>query len=157
MSRDLRAVTVDQPRPSPLAWLEILLCVLPSTAGWAWGFVAALGLCVASMRASDGPATVLTALILAGLGCALFGLCSLWSLLLPRALGRHRRRVLRHWHWAGLSAGLVASGIGLIELLSSSSNERSRFLLAWLYSGPVLVGLHVAWQSALRDLWEFET
>lgn len=150
MSPSLVARRASRQGRAFLAWVEILLCLVPASAGWLFGFVLTVLMAIKILATGQPGALVLVVLILLGMFAALAGLVVLWRLLLPLALGREKIGPLPHWHVAGLAAGVMASGVGLILLVMGSLDRRAT-LWAWLFASPVVVAVHVALEDASSE------
>jgi len=149
MNRQLPTGTNARMRPSLVAAAEVVLCLVPVTAGWAFGVVAAVGVAISKAQHS-GDAILLPLAILAGLACAAFGLGALWSLLLPQALGRGYRAAPREWQSVGLAFGFLPGSVGLVLVLAGTLGRPPASLLwAYLFASPIVVAGHVVWRLAI--------
>jgi hypothetical protein len=95
------------------AWLTLACCLLPLTVGWVIG--------VQAVTLLFAHAVAWLLLCYAGLACAALGIATLWSTLLPRALGRPPLQRLRRWQVLGLLLGGCA---GLVILFLLAINTR---------------------------------
>lgn len=95
------------------AWLTVVGCLLPLTAGWLYGVLAV------SVLFARAPGLLL--LSYTGFACAALGIATLWSVIVPRAVGRLPTQRLRPWQVLGLQSG---GAVGLIILVYVAINAR---------------------------------
>lgn len=96
-----------------MAWLELLLGLVPVTVAWVLFFPGIVNVLF------DSPSRDAQALVLPVLFGGLAGLPTLWSLVLPPARGRPGRR-LGAWRLLGLALLLYATATWLIWIFDQS-------------------------------------
>jgi len=124
-----------------VALAELGLCVLPVSAGWAFG----LGM---TTWAAWNGAVSFAVPIYFGLAGAAYGIAALWAVLLPRALGKSHTLPLLSWHRRGLVWGSTAGLVGLVVVVAGTLGSPPGSLFwAYLFGSPILIALHVYIQS----------
>ena len=131
--------------PRQLAWIEIVLGVLPPTIVWAL-FVPAMLVIIAKFQSTAS--TTALAILLIGGGAGLF---ALWSRLLPIALGKERTSAATAgWRVAAIAGGLLASAVCLIAAFGQRDNVHGPgpWLIALVALAPAAVAVRLLLRRA---------
>jgi len=135
-----------------IAWAELILSVLPATVTWAMFTPAMVIVGAKSLNSASVPFLegLRLPLVLAG-GFA--GLLTLWSLVLPVAVGRHTASRLGSWRVLGLVLGLVACAAFMAGILNDPmlpSYSAGQWLIVYVAVSPVAVACHRVAAAAVR-------
>ncbi|MHC4846191.1 MAG: hypothetical protein ACYTCU_08520 [Planctomycetota bacterium] len=137
------------------AWLELMFVVVPVSLAVLLGSVVGAAFTYDELvriveRGRSTDSLAMAVLVVLAVVCALAGMIGLWSVELPRALGRRAEPRLRRWQRVALQLGLGAGwGLVIVMLIGmfQSALEVMSFVFLFLTISPIVLALRFVKQD----------